>query len=324
MSSNATSDPVFLAAVKQANGVVGIVAILVNLFILFVFASNKRLRKSSALLVAMTIAHVFNGAVNVARSFWPSSNSLITVSPLYCMKVVWPNLYYTTFQILPLFLGIAGVERLLALAKPMWYRTKCTHRRMWMVAVAVFAYGLVSVGINCIVAWQRSNLLISASCTQTSIFGTSYMNAGSHFPAVLGGLCATLCTAVGLHIGRKQVGKLPAASETELARARKHIRLAKCLLMISAIDMVCVVIPNIVLILYNWGMLDFPFQYTTLPALVYILDSALNIVAFVLFNSEFKKAALKLLRCGMGGVASTTMGAASETVQVQRRGVKGV
>lgn len=238
------------------------------------------------------------------KGFWYNANSRVIVSSLYCMKIVWPNLYCTTFQILPLFLGFAGVKRLLALAKPIWYRTQCAQRRMWMVAVTVFAYGLLSLCINYIVARQRSKfLLLPASCTQTQLFGTYYMIAASHVPAVLGGLCATLCTAVGIYIGRQRVGMLPAVSQADLARARKHLRLAKCLLVISVIDMICVVIPNTVLILYNWSLIFFPYQYTTLPALVYILDSALNIVAFALFNSEFKMAATKLLRCGAGRVS---------------------
>lgn len=294
-------------------GYIGAIAVFINLFILSVFFSSKHLLNCSSLLVALTIAHVFNGLVHSINGFWSANYAMVMVRPSYCVKILWPNLFITTYVSLPLLLSMAGMERLLAVAAPVWYHTKCTHRRQWYLSGVVLVYAFVVMGLNWFLAWINSDHLISASCVPPLVVGIRYMVYGVHIPAVLGGVCATICTAIAVRIGRKRMLKMPASSQGELGRVKKHVRLAKCLLMISSIDVICVVIPNITLILYNLGFIAFPLRFTIFAVMVYCSDSIWNIIALITFNNDFRHASKRLLFCGKAALGSSTVGDATIT-----------
>lgn len=279
-------------------GLVGIVALLISLFILAVFFSSRRLLSSSSLFVGLTIGHALNGLIHAMYGFWSAAYQHILVSPLYCIQLVWPNLFITTYQLLPLLLALAGTERLLALVVPLWYRTHCTYRRQWLITAAAFIYGLITMGISWLLASYNNDHLLSASCIPPLVVGFPYMIYGVHTPALLGGVWATICTAIGVHAGQRKLSKMPSSSKGEIARMNKQIRLAKCLLTISAIDIACVVVPNLIFILFNTALIKFPMADTTFVVMVYCSDSIWNIFAFVLFNAEFRRSSIRLLTCG--------------------------
>lgn len=317
MNNTTVNEPPPSPIPRQMTGCLGIIAAVENIFILAAFLSNKHLLQSSSLVIGLTIGHAINGAVHAITAFQPDSNNQILVTGFYCIEIIWPNLFITVYQLLPVFLAMNGIERLLALGAPMWYRNNCTNRRLWLATVMVFIFGLLCMVANGVRVWAMSNSPTPASCMLPLIVGMSYMVYAVHAPAVMGGLCAITCTTIGVVIGRRRIQKMPTVSKSEIARVKKQVRLAKAMLMVSAIDIIFVVVPNIVLILYNMEIVIFPLRYTIYAVLIYCSDSVLNIIAFILFNGEFRRASMRLLTCGKKNEVGPTIINTASTPAVQ-------
>lgn len=176
---------------------------------------------------------------------------------------------------------------------------------------------------NLLVAWFIRGPPVFANCVAPTVFGIRYMIYGVHTPAVIGGVCATVCTMVGVVIGGMRLKKIPANSKSEISRMSKQIRLTKCILVMSCMDVIFVVIPNCFLIMYNLGYSHLPIWAPTIATLIYCLDSVLNIVPYILFNREFRAAILGFFRCRKSEVVpSAGLGSnpsAHRTPRLERR-----
>lgn len=274
-------------------------ALLTNVFILFVFIFNRELRASSALLIGLTTSHTLNGAIHLVHGLdflWPPRQ----VPPFYCIITVDPIVFIAIYQLLPVFLALNGIERLLAMGLPTWYWVNCKNKQLWKVTGITFLYSLFCMVTTIIKTFYNTTPTISSYCSPPQMLGPFYIAYLVHLPAILGGICAGVCSAVAVYIGRRRIAEMPANSESEIKRVQKHLRITKCILLISIFDFLFVVIPNIIFLILNLGL--WPYGLTTtftgILATVYCSDSIWNLFAFILFNGEFRETCMKIFRCG--------------------------
>src|SRR5262249_21777976 len=141
---NATQSNLFFKVMCS----IGIFAALENLCILIILCSTKRLMKTSSLLIGLTIGHFLNGIMHTVN-FWPGRGFPIqNVTTFHCVTITWTNIYVSIYQFLPLVLALIGLERLLALATPFWYRVECTNNRLWKLTGTTFIFVTISMACN--------------------------------------------------------------------------------------------------------------------------------------------------------------------------------
>lgn len=302
--------PFIVPWTSHATCATGVVAFIENLLILIVFFSSGRLRRSSSLLIGLTISHTLNGIVHVLN-YWPSGLSSFRLVPvLYCMNILVPNLFVVLYQFLPILLALIGFERLLAVAAPVFYRKHCTPKRLWLVTGVTSLAALISLAINWINAWLYPGPLVSSVCVSPQVFSKGYLAYAVHLPAILGGLSAMICTGVAIEVGRRQLKKISTSSTStaEIGRMKKQIRLVKCVVMVSCLDMACVVVPNILLGLYGPGYIPLPVAFSFYMTWIYSLNSVLTMIPYAFFNIEFRKAMIRIFTCGRSKVDPVAMG----------------
>lgn len=294
----------------------GIIAAIENVGILLVLCSTKRLLRSSSLLIGLTIGHALNGlchAILAHRLQSPSAYDLR--GRLSCMLNI-DNLFAALYQLLPVILVLVGIERLLAVGAPALYRAHCTSRRQWLVTAATFGVVVLSMAVHSLDAWLEPGPLI-VGCAPPGMFGKEYAVYGIHGLAVLGGLAALVLTLIAVGVGRQRIKKLPTSSKSEVSRMKRQMRLTQCMLVVSCIDVIFVAFPNVIFFLYNVGLIEIPIIYAAYASLMYCIDSVLNIVAYLLFNRDFRRACFKLVSCG--SVVSVEPMSAGQTTKQSRR-----
>lgn len=130
-------------------------------------------------------------------------------------------------------------------------------------------------------------------CGLPDTFGYGLVNWDFGASMVAGTIAVTL-TIIGYRQGSKIVAKLPLISG-EKGRMKKQVRLTAAMLTVSCLDFALVVVPNTLSLLANATPV-LSASFTGYSNMYYSLNASVAIVCHLTFNTEFRLAAIKILR----------------------------
>lgn len=299
MNTTTSITSTFNKRVIQAS--ISSLAVTLNLLVLLVLARDRKLLKRSAFLFGLAMGNLL-----VALAFFVSAihriammlSGMISVHTTisFCLMTLIPELYYLAFCVPSLVLLGIGVERFVAVKCAGWYFTKWAPGKNWYVLGIVCICSLVSAGVVCI--WGLLYVQgITYECLWTRAAGDGFA-AYFYMVSIVGGVCAVIATLVAFWIGRYRLKNLPVSYSTNETRkrAQKQLQLTKAMLSVACLDFCFVVTPNVFL------LLTVVFNVTIVNASTYALyaynaNAVLNMLGHVVFNSEFRKSAIKFFRC---------------------------
>lgn len=274
----------------------GSLIILLNILVMAVLISDKILLRKSALVAGIAAGNFLLGFhmlsfgtyrfINCAR---PST----IASFGSCAAMVFPLVYPMAFNTEAIFMFLAGLERLLAIVTPNWFRLKWTARNAWICSLLLYGLSVIMM-IGGIAESTSARMLVSWDCSLVSMFGSVYVLFLSGFSASasVAGAAFTL-TAFGFGIWR--IRKLPLASG-DFGRMRKQLQLTKSMASISCCEVAFMALPNIFSLLTNTGVRLPSFIRASNSTYTNAVNSVVMVVAFMAFHTRFRRAAINLVR----------------------------
>lgn len=299
--SNVTFPASFLEASFQYIGF-GLVDAIVNIFILFVLGTNKKILKKFAFVFGFAIADTIsglslfiNGLIRVLRL----KNNTITnyVHPSICMPTTQFNIF--GIELLAAMFFFVGVERSAAVGFFTWYYKKWTERISWYGILLATIFAIFSLGASYIIAFSRpAESKVTYECSITNVIGMTY-TIYHCILGVLGGLMAFLPTLASLIIfyKRKQFMEKQKTSYSAAFRRSitKNFKVAKLLLSLAFLDLCMVAIPNIMLILYTFKVIsisELVYWFTQLAC----LRGSMNLFIYFFTNDDFRAAVCRMIK----------------------------
>lgn len=128
-------------------------AFLPNALMLVVFFHNRQLLRQSALIFGFVISNIIVVVACVCAITYqflqyarnePSNLKSIIDS---CLCMFMPQLLWLAFTTKAFFLLSFGIDRLTAVAVPMWYHNHWTIRNSWRAVGLIYLCAFISVGI---------------------------------------------------------------------------------------------------------------------------------------------------------------------------------
>lgn len=288
---------------------VGSAALIANVVCFVILFSDRKLLKASALLFGLALSHCVCGLHLV----WAGLFRLVNVDllhfrdrhPWYCVGMIFPDLFPFAFQSLASLLMVAAVERLLAFAAPIWFHVQWGQQpgRAWIVTSCCYGFATISVVSAFCTAWIAvSPIPATLECVQTTVFAPEYVLYYESFSSIAGAISVVI-TLIAYRMGRRHIATLTLVGG-ESARMRRQFQLTKTFLSICVIDFLLVVIPNATLVVQDYFTTTFPWLFSnvivsSVPSIAtigYGVNAVITIFANFFFNSEFRRAAVKLMR----------------------------
>lgn len=275
---------------------------VLNLLLFASIVNDSNLRRGSALFIGLICAHIINSTASTISGFYKRLYVFraavpLLVHPSYCVKIIFVPLCMLGYQIVSVMLVLVSLERLLALAAPIWFRVQWRPTRSLMATIAAFGCCILAMIGKCAEILLKSHTAIHFGCLPELVFGEDYVKYGVHVPATMCGIIATTFTASAIYIGRRRLQKLPQSSSSERARIKRQIRLSQCMFAVACIDVAFVVGPNIALIWYNSRSTSVPPNIMGVAITLFGFDSILNVFTFIFLNTEFRNGMKKMLTC---------------------------
>ena len=150
---------------------VALTALVANASVLLAFFTSKRLRKnqSNYFAVNLALSDIFVCICPLPlwllnlwhiRTLLVSSKEIIPKDDVSAYAIVW-QFFDAFFTVASVFnLALLSIERYLAIAKPLWHRTKISKRVMLAACLLPWIYAMVSIGPS--LALEPGTVLIIA------------------------------------------------------------------------------------------------------------------------------------------------------------------
>lgn len=284
----------------------GSLAIVGNVLLLIVICSRLEYLKRSAFLFGLAVCDTLHGVAimvsAVLRTIYqtlPASQSMIR--PTYCMVTVTP-LWIIGNQGTALMLLLIGIERFIAVQFFAWYRIKWTKKLSWSCMCLVIVFCTFSIGLAYYLA-SIATVTISINCYFIQVVSKSY-NYYNYGVSISAGFGANIGTILSLILCLIKLNRFRNHPNTSNATVQGHIKkqwqLSKAMIGCTVCDLGLVVIPNILMSVIsgfdNNSASTMLSTVTTCAPPLLCIKGFLNLFCCLLFNPEFRRHALRLLR----------------------------
>lgn len=314
MNNSTSTVPDFIIPVQYFQYIgFGSTAVITNLIILFILFCNIKYLTKSAFITGLAfgdlvdgIALILNGAVRIVQIL--NGTSTLTVHPTYCMKIVVAPIFIMGNQIPGAMFFLVGFERFLAVWHYDWYYAKWTNKLAWQLTVCVYMFVLFSLAVSIGVAFSYGNdYRIPIACYTQSVTGPVY-SSYNYSVAIVGGFVAAAATIVAMIIFTKRKARVTCSSNVSSimkSHVKKQWYITRMSLCLVTVDFGFLVVPSILVTLAS-GLPDSVLNSATLktwPLQMVSFRSVLNIIIYLVINSEFRNAA----RCAFCFMKKGTM-----------------
>ncbi|MCP3662569.1 MAG: G-protein coupled receptor [Gammaproteobacteria bacterium] len=229
------------------------------------------------------------------------------VPGMFCMLYPWFHSFNVGF-IWPSVVTLAiAVERFLASSYPIWYRQNWENRLKKSFIRGIY----VSLAVLMAPGWVLATILVvNGQTTQrqgsfvrcTSVYGNGFYVTQSAFGTLAGILCAVL-SLVALGVGKRRRAALNLPANDKFLTT--HRKMEKTILAIVVASVLLVAIPSSFRMLEALKLLPKAMSDSLVVVRRYFLimliaNSALNFWLYVVFNSQFRKQAMRYILGKMG------------------------
>lgn len=275
----------------------GSATILSNCIILFILFHDIKLFKKSAFIFGLAIGDLLDGlgllitgVVRVQYALAGSYGGL--VNPSYCMKTMITPIFLLGNQIPGAMFFLVGLERLTAVQFFEWYYTGWSYKLSWCLTGAVYLLCFISLSVAFAITFtSMSDEIITSYCTTPQVVGSVY-NSYNYGVSIVGGIVASVATLAAMIIFTMKKRKLLSALNVS-TNIKCHVKdqwsVSRLMLCLSVMDLGLVVIPNIVVINIKVGSIQ------AIALELVCLRSMLNLVVYLLANSEFRSSLARKL-----------------------------
>ncbi len=246
------------------------------------------------------------------------------VPGIFCMLYPWFHSFNVGF-IWPNVVTLAiALERFLASTYPIWYRQNWENR-----VKKRFIHGIyVSLVVAMAPGWGLATILVAKGQTTqrqgsfvrcTSVYGNGFYVAQSAFGTLAGVLCAVL-SVVALAIGKRRRAALNLPVNDKFLTTQR--KMEKTVMAIVVASVLLVVIPSSFRMLEALKLLPTAMSASLVVVRRYFLimliaNSALNFWLYIVFNSQFRRQAMRFI-LGKTGPEVGTMGGATMAMNKTR------
>lgn len=296
----------FISAVQYI--VFGSISVVTNLTIIFILLRNIKYFKKSALIAGLATGDLIYGfslmvigAERVIR-YYAGTDSL-TIRPFDCMKNLINPLLLVGNQIPGVMFLLIGIERFLAVYCYDWYYLKWSNKFAWTLTVIMYIYCTLSVSVAVLVTLSYDiNYKIGIACGTANLVGPTY-SAYNYGIGIVGGLVVGVATVVAMIKFTKRKSRLVGEGYTPMnvkTHVKKQWLLTRSTLCLAVADFAFLVMPSIIITLSSGFNVNFHVNLTQLKVWALQLvcfRSILNIIIYLLLNSEFRSAASHAVCC---------------------------
>lgn len=281
----------------------GTFATVTSLLAIIVIVSQSKLRSSYALFLGLAAADLFNsigflisGAVRLPQI--KSGLFYTYTTPRLCTQqyhffitllgLQWPTVATLTMS----------VERFLVLQAPMWYRIYWNDKVSVALVVSGFAFSMLSSCGGVVTAYTRDQVNLSLTCGTGQTAGIPYSAYNYGFTILAGTLSLVLSlmtvklvTEKILSLHKKMFGSNNTASMVdEKMKLKKQRRLVLTVTLVSILNFVLTIIPNVVSLLVTTAILAWPYGNLSFWMLKnsFCINSAFTLFAFGAVNPDFR------------------------------------
>lgn len=290
----------------------GSIALITSIVAIFVILLHPHLRRSYVLFLGLALSDFMNGlgflTSGLNKLLKLQLGTLFTQTTSFkCIKEPEFIIQTLGLQYPIITTCLLNVERLLAVKTPVWYRNRWTFAMSMTVSLMAFGFCLLSSTMSVVAVFSRGEVNVSGICTSGIATGVTY--AAYHYGLIV--TVGTLSLVLSLNtvkLVRDQTLRLRkkflnplstvGCSIIEQRRMRKQQRLAVTVTVISVLNFMLTVVPNLhfLLLTINWSNLLLDTLTTAVIRNFFCLNSIFTVFSFIAVNPEFRSALVSSLQ----------------------------
>uniref|UniRef100_A0A914WCU6 G-protein coupled receptors family 1 profile domain-containing protein n=1 Tax=Plectus sambesii TaxID=2011161 RepID=A0A914WCU6_9BILA len=294
MQCNATSSiDAMLANILDINKLYvwfGSFAVTTNILCVLVVLSTKQMREKYGVFGLLSFGDMLNALgmviAGVARTQLIYANSYGLLSTFACFGHPWPYFFIIGGQLPACVLIVMAGERVIAVFKPITYRTYVTPRTRLIANIICVVVSILSLFIGIFFSFLNREICINHACTTINSTGRLY-GTFNYILIVLLPFVALLLNIIAY------VGAKSRSVSTNMKRELKKVLVS---LVIAALAVILGALPNIIL----WGSGVY-WKIPSFGGYLYIgfcCNSAIDLFAFFFLKEDFRNRFLSLISYG--------------------------
>uniref|UniRef100_A0A914V8L9 G-protein coupled receptors family 1 profile domain-containing protein n=1 Tax=Plectus sambesii TaxID=2011161 RepID=A0A914V8L9_9BILA len=285
-------DNVTLVAVLNMNKLYmsfGSFATVTNIICILVVLSTKQMRQKYVTFGLLSFGDMLNALAMVlagsVRSQLIYDNSFGTLSTFACFGRPWPYFFIVGGQLPAFVLIVMAGERVIAVFKPIFYRTYVTTRIRAIANIICVVLSILSLLIGILFSYLNREVCTSPACTTIGSTGRPYGTLNYSLIVPLPFLALLL--SIIAYIGAKRL-----SVSKNMARELKKVLVS---LVLAALAVILSALPNVILWGQGvyWNVTIVPYMY-----IGFCCNSAVDLFAFTFMKQDFRYRLLSLISCG--------------------------
>uniref|UniRef100_A0A914X1Y8 G-protein coupled receptors family 1 profile domain-containing protein n=1 Tax=Plectus sambesii TaxID=2011161 RepID=A0A914X1Y8_9BILA len=284
-------------------------AVVSNAVCIAVFLSRQELRSKYPMFVTLTIGDLLTGLgsllAGVYRTRLILDNDYNKRTSFECLRNSWPHFYIIGGQISAFIMLLMGIERIMAVYKPLFYKKHATVRlRLIVIGCCVLA-AFVSLLIGYLCSYLNSDQCVIATCSILNTTGRLYSDYNSI--VIIGFPIFALILNIMTFVGAKK----SISNASTLAEWHKVL----LTLTICTCSVLLIAVPNFLLWGYRryWSPVFMPYLF-----IAFCCYSTINLFVYFIMKADFRRQLIFMLTLSIISIADTTDNKAeTRSIQIQ-------
>uniref|UniRef100_A0A914WS27 G-protein coupled receptors family 1 profile domain-containing protein n=1 Tax=Plectus sambesii TaxID=2011161 RepID=A0A914WS27_9BILA len=267
----------------------GSFAAATNILCVLVVLSKKYMRQKYGAFGLLSFGDLLNAMgmviAGVARTQLIYDNSYGSLSTFACFGRPWPIFFIIGGQLPAFVLVLMAGERVIAVFKPITYRTYVTPKTRTIANMVCVVISILSLLVGIFFSYLNREDCTSATCTTINSTGRLYGTFNYYIIMFLP--FVALLLSIIAYIGAKRLG-----ASTNMKRELKKVLVS---LVLAAFAVILSALPNIIL----WGQGIF-WNVAIVPYLYigFSCNSAVDLFAFFFMKEDFRNRLLSIISYG--------------------------
>uniref|UniRef100_A0A914WWY8 G-protein coupled receptors family 1 profile domain-containing protein n=1 Tax=Plectus sambesii TaxID=2011161 RepID=A0A914WWY8_9BILA len=261
-----------------------------NILFVLVVLSTKQMRQKYGAFGLLSFGYMLTEVGMVllgsVRNKLISDNSYGTFSALDCFGRPWPYFFIVGGQLPAFVLFVMAGERIIAVFKPIFYRTYVTPKIRVIANIICVVLSVLSLLIGILFSYLNREVCTNPACS--TIVSTGRIYGTFNYILIMPLPCVALVLNIIAYSGAKRL-----SMSTSMERELNKVLVS---LVIAALAVILSVVPNIIL----WGQGVY-WNIQSIGGYMYIgfcCNSAVELLAFTLLKEDFRNRLLFLISYG--------------------------
>uniref|UniRef100_A0A914V6L1 G-protein coupled receptors family 1 profile domain-containing protein n=1 Tax=Plectus sambesii TaxID=2011161 RepID=A0A914V6L1_9BILA len=282
-----------LAAIINLNNLYipfGSFATATNIICVMVVLSTKQMREKYGAFGVLSFGYMLNALglvlLGTVRTQLIYDNSFVSMSTFACFGRPWPYFFIVGGQLPAFVLVVMAGERVIAVFKPLIYRTYVIPRTRVIANNICIVLSILSLLIGIVFSYLNREVCTSPACY--TINSTDRLYGTFNYILIVALPFVALLLNITAYIGAKRLNV-----STNMERELKKVLVS---LVLAALAVVLSAVPNVIL----WGQGIF-WTIPSFSGYLYIgfcCNSAVDLFAFFFMKEDFRNRLLSLISYG--------------------------